>query len=98
MGASCSDVSVGKNKRVTYILNDSTGNYYLTSPTDRVNGDLVVDIFANEIYYDPATVVATPKQYDRSDSVTVSTPTFTDKNNSITTLAGSTFVGKNGKQ
>lgn len=87
------DASVGINKPITYVLNDPTGNYILTNPTDFMNGYLTSSIYANTIYYDPSTVIATDKQYNRSNSVEVTTPVFRDVNNSIISIVDCTFVG-----
>ena len=91
--ATFADATVGTNKPITYVLNDPTGNYILTSPTDYMNGYLTSSISANVIYYDPSTVIVTSKQYNRSNSVEVTTPVFRDVNNSIITLVDCTFVG-----
>ena len=88
-----SDGSVGTNKPITYILNDPTGNYSLTTPTDTMNGYLTTNVYANTIYYDPSTVTATSKEYNRSNLVDVTTPVFRDANNSIITLEDCTFIG-----
>lgn len=87
------DASVGTNKPITYVLNDPTGNYILTNPTDFMNGYLTSSIYANTIYYDPSTVTATSKEYNRSNLVDVTTPVFRDANNSIITLEDCTFIG-----
>ena len=88
-----SDGSVGTNKSVTYVLNDTTGNYSLITPTDFMNGYLTTNVYANTIYYDPSTVTATSKEYNRSNLVDVTTPVFRDANNSIITLVDCTFIG-----
>jgi len=87
------DAIVGNDKPITYVLNDPTGNYSLTTPTDFMNGYLTSSISANTIYYDPSTVIATSKEYDRSTLVDVTTPVFRDVNNSIITLVDCTFIG-----
>ncbi len=87
------DANVGTDKRVTYTLNDSTGNYYLTSPTDDINSYLTSSILANTIYYDPSTVSAIAKQYNQSTLVELTTPIFRDANNTIVELIDCTFIG-----
>ena len=74
-------------------MNDPTGNYSLTTPTDFMNGYLTSSISANIIYYDPSTVIATSKEYDRTTLVDVTTPVFRDMNNSIITITDCTLIG-----
>jgi hypothetical protein len=87
------DANVGTNKPITYVLNDPTGNYSLTTPSDFMNGYLTSSISAIIIYYDPSTVIATTKEYDRTTLVDVTTPVFRDINNSIITIADCTLIG-----
>jgi hypothetical protein len=87
------NASVGNNKPITYVLNDPTGNYILTTPTDVMNGYTTASIYAIVIYYNPSTIIATSKEYNRSNLVDVTTPEFRDGNNSIITLDDCTFIG-----
>jgi hypothetical protein len=83
------DTYIGKNKKITFVLNDPTGNYYLIP----IKQNIKVSVLPNDIYYDPSTVVATSKQYDRNNTINISTPIFKDKNNSIVELIDCSFVG-----